>query len=235
MDLKHKVIVVTGGARGLGYALCKRFAAAGARGIAIADLDADQASLAARELGGIALRCDVSREDDIQRVVKETEAAFGGIDLFCSNAASTVDDADSRNAVSAADSDFERCWRVHVMAQVYAARALLPTMSARGSGYFLNTVSAAGLLRKVGSAAYCASEHGVLGFAEHLAIKCQYQGIKVSVLWPHAVRTAMIGGSMEKASSPVDEIIAVDALADAVVKGLAEEKFLILPRPQAGR
>jgi len=163
--------------------------------------------------------------------VRETEAAFGPIDLFCSNAGIALPDPDLDNAASASNADFERSWKIHVMAHVYAARALLPQMIKRGAGYFLNTVSAAGLLSQIGSATYSASKHGAIGFAECLAITHRDHGIKVSVLCPQAVRTAMIGSEPEKGSASVDGIISPETVAESVIEGLAAESFLILPHP----
>jgi NAD(P)-dependent dehydrogenase (short-subunit alcohol dehydrogenase family) len=231
MQVRNSIVVVTGAANGIGYALAKRFKAEGARGIAVADIDVDKIKAVAREIGALGVPCDVSREQDIQRLVRETELAFGPIDLFCSNAGIGLADPDRNNAASALNGDFERSWNIHVMAHVYAARALLPQMIARGSGYFLNTVSAAGLLSQIGSATYSASKHGAIGFAECLAITHRDHGIKVSVLCPQAVRTAMIGDEPEKGSASVDGIISPEQVAESVMDGLEAERFLILPHP----
>lgn len=232
MQLHDKVVVVTGAANGIGAALARRFKAEGARGIAVADLDGDKAAAVAGELGGLGFKCDVSREADIRTVIAGTEAAYGPIDLFCSNAGIGLGDPDPDNAASSPDADFERNWRIHVMAHIYAARALLPAMMKRGGGYFLNTVSAAGLLSQIGSATYSTTKHAAIGFAEHLAITHKDHGIKVSVLCPQAVRTAMIGNEPEKGSASVDGILTPEQVAEAVVQGLATEQFLILPHPQ---
>ena len=231
MKVDHKVVVITGGASGIGYALAKRFKAEGARGVAVADIDAVKIAAVSKEIGALGLPCDVSKEVDVKRVVHETEMAFGPIDLFCSNAGIALPDPDLDNAASASNADFERSWNIHVMAHVYAARALLPQMIERGSGYFLNTVSAAGLLSQIGSASYSASKHVAIGFAECLAITHREHGIKVSVLCPQAVRTAMIGNEPEKGSASVDGILSPEQVADSVIDGLAAERFLILPHP----
>ena len=231
MEIKGKVVAITGAANGIGYALARRFKLEGARGIALADLDGLKIASVASELGALGMACDVAQETDIQNFVMRAEAALGPIDLFCSNAGIAVADPDPNNAASASNEEFERNWRIHVMAHVYAARALLPQMAARGSGYFLNTVSAAGLLSQIGSATYSATKHAAIGFAESLAITHRAQGIKVSVLCPQAVRTAMIGTEPEKGSASVDGIISPDEVSEAVVRGLAAETFLILPHP----
>jgi NAD(P)-dependent dehydrogenase (short-subunit alcohol dehydrogenase family) len=234
VQLHNKVIAITGGANGIGFALAKRFKQEGARAIALADIDGAKVAAASQEIGGLGLHCDVACEADIQRVVRDTESAYGPIDLFCSNAGIAVADPDPDNATSAPNALFERNWGIHVMAHVYAARALLPSMIARGSGYFLNTVSAAGLLSQIGSATYSATKHAAIGFAESLAITHRDHGIKVSVLCPQAVRTAMIGDEPEKGSASVDGIISPEEVAAAVVLGLSAEKFLILPHPVVG-
>ena len=231
MDVNGKHVVITGAAQGIGLALARRFAAAGARGLVLADLDEGKLAAAAREVGGVAVRCDVAAEADIQRLVNSAMEHFGPVDLFCSNAGIALADPDRNNAASAANADFERCWQIHVMAHVYAARALLPSMAERRQGYLLNTVSAAGLLSQIGSATYSATKHAAIGFAEHLAITHKDDGIKVSVLCPQAVRTRMIGEQPEKGSAAVDGIISPDALAECVIEGLMAERFLILPHP----
>jgi NAD(P)-dependent dehydrogenase (short-subunit alcohol dehydrogenase family) len=237
MQLTNKVIVITGGANGIGLALARRFKQAGAKHITVADLDGDKVQAAAKELGGLGIKCDVSREDDIRNVVAQTEKTAGPIDLFCSNAGIAVSDPDFENAVSAPDAVWERNWRIHVMAHVYAARALLPGMIARKQGYFLNTVSAAGLLSQIGSGTYSTTKHAAIGFAEHLAITHKDHGIKVSVLCPQAVRTAMLGDSESDAgkSAAVDGVLTPEQVAEAVMQGLDKESFLILPHPQVAQ
>jgi NAD(P)-dependent dehydrogenase (short-subunit alcohol dehydrogenase family) len=234
VQVTDKVIVVTGGANGIGFALARRFKQLGAKHLTIADLDGEKVQAAAKELGVLGLKCDVAREDDIKNVVAQTEKAAGPIDLFCSNAGIAVSDPDFENAASAPDAVFEKNWRIHVMAHVYAARALLPGMIARKQGYFLNTVSAAGLLSQIGSGTYSATKHAAIGFAEHLAITHKDHGIKVSVLCPQAVRTAMLGNSENDAgkSAAVDGVLTPEQVAEAVVQGLHDESFLILPHPQ---
>ena len=230
MKLEGKVAVVTGGASGIGKALVERFQREGARGLVVGDLNGPGAEAVAASVGGIGLQVDVTQEADVVRLARLAEERFGLIDLFCSNAGISVRDADLENAASAADEGWERAWRVNVMAHVYAARAALPAMIARGEGYFLNTVSAAGLLSQIGSAVYSTTKHAAIGFAESLAITQRNQGIRVSVLCPQAVDTPMLGGA--KGSQSVDGVLTPEAVADSVVDGLDEERFLILPHEQ---
>lgn len=229
MQLNDKVVVVTGGAQGIGLALCRRFAAEGAK-LVIADLDGDRAALAAQELGGSGFSCDVRREVQVRALVDHAIERFGAVDLFCSNAGVMVQDPDG-SAFGADDEAWRLSWEVNVMAHVHAARAVVPHMVARGGGYLLQTVSAAGLLHQIGATTYNVSKHAAIGFAESLAISHGDQGIKVSVLCPQYVATAMVGmESGDGGTAP--GVITADDVAAAVVRGLADEHFLILPHPQ---
>jgi NAD(P)-dependent dehydrogenase (short-subunit alcohol dehydrogenase family) len=216
-----KIVVVTGAAQGIGAALAARFAQEGAKAVAAADI----------KPGPGIVSCDVSRETDIIRLIDDTEKNVGPIDLFCSNAGIAVLDPDWDNPASAADDGWARSWAVNVMAHVYAARHLMPRMAARGGGYFLNTVSAAGLLSQIGSGPYSATKHAALGFAENLAIAGRDQGIKVSVLCPQGVDTAMLAG-IDRGVPDMDGVLTPEAVADIVVEGLDAERFLILPHPE---
>ena len=163
-------------------------------------------------------------------MVESAERAFGRIDLFCSNAGVGGADPDIDNPGSASDERWALAWGVNVMAHVYAARYALPGMIARKSGWFLNTVSAAGLLSQIGSAPYSTTTHAAIGFGEHLAIAAKENGIGVSLLCPQAVDTPMLGGAA--GSQNVDGVLTPEQVAEAVVRGLAAESFLILPHPQ---
>src|SRR5579862_3221849 len=189
MNLKDKVAVVTGGASGIGRALCRRFAAEGARGVVVADVDAAGAEKVAHEVGGLAVRVDVSREGDLVELAARATAAYGAIDLFCSNAGIILE-----GGVETSDSEWQRIWGINFMAHVYAARAVLPGMLARGEGYLLQTASAAGLLTQIGSAPYAVTKHAAVAFAEWLAVTYGDRGIRVSCLCPQGVRTKMLMG-----------------------------------------
>src|SRR4030081_3287438 len=171
MQVAGQVVVVTGGANGIGRALCEALHRAGAAKVVVADLDLAGAQGAAASVHGAACKCDVGQEKDILNVIEEPERQFGPIALFCSNAGIGGGfDPLSENAVGTSDEPWARSWAIHVMAHVYAARHLVPKMKARGGGYFLNTISAAGLLSQVGSPAYSTTKHAAVGFAENLAI-----------------------------------------------------------------
>src|SRR5262245_25562359 len=228
MKLKDKVAVVTGGANGIGRALCKRFASEGARGVVIADLDTGSAQALAKEVNGLAVKTNVSDEADIISLVKRANEAYGQIDLFCSNAGiGTPGGDDEPNEI------WQNIWQVNLMAHVYAARHVLPGMLARGEGYILATASAAGLLTQIGSAPYSVTKHAAVAFAEWLAITHGDAGIKVSCLCPQGVNTDLLrrsaGGAgvflRAHALEPSD-------VAEAVVKAIDEERFLVLPHPE---
>ena len=228
MKLKDKVAVVTGGANGIGRALCERFAAEGARGVAVADLDIERAESLAKEIGGIAVATNVAVESDIVSLVELVIGEYGAIDLFCSNAGiGTPGGADEPNAV------WQRIWEVNVMAHIYAARHVLPGMLARGEGYILATASAAGLLTQIGSAPYSVTKHAAVAFAEWLSITHGDAGIKVSCLCPQGVNTDLL----RKSAGGPGEFLRANALepadvADAVIRALDEERFLVLPHPE---
>jgi NAD(P)-dependent dehydrogenase (short-subunit alcohol dehydrogenase family) len=221
MNLAGKIVVVTAAAQGIGAALAARFAREGAKAVVATDI----------KQGPDIVPCDVSREEDIIRLIDDTETRVGPIDLFCSNAGIAVLDPDWDNPASAPDEGWARSWAVNIMAHVYAARHLVPRMSARGGGYFLQTVSAAGLLSQIGSGPYSATKHAALGFAENLAIASRDRGIKVSVLCPQGVDTAMLAG-IDRGVPDMDGVLTPEAVAEAVVAGLDAERFLILPHPE---
>lgn len=236
MTLAGQVIIVTGGANGIGRALCRRFAAERARAVVVADLDADGARRVASEIDGLAIATDVTRESDIQRLVERVTAGYGGVDLFCSNAGIALD-GDQHTP----DREWQRSWDINVMAHVFAARAVLPGMLARGRGYLLQTVSAAGLLTHLSSATYAVTKHASLAFAEWLSVTFGDRGIKVSALCPQGVRTDMLmraraslreGASVPPVSFLIDGALEPEQVADDVVRGLADERFLILPHPE---
>ncbi|MEM6793191.1 MAG: SDR family oxidoreductase [Acidobacteriota bacterium] len=239
MKLKDRVALVTGGAHGIGAALCLRFAEEGARAVAVADLDARGAertaeAVRARGAHALAIPCDVSREAPIRRAVARCEGELGGLDLFVQNAGFGYSDAPGWTAASQTDEQWDSVWRVNVMAHVWGARAALPGMLSRGSGYFVHTVSAAGLISQIGDAAYSTTKHAAIGFAESLAITHGDQGIGVAVLAPQGVRTRLIEHSETvKKSVSTDGIREPEEVAQCVIEGLEDGRFLILPHPES--
>jgi NAD(P)-dependent dehydrogenase (short-subunit alcohol dehydrogenase family) len=226
MKVTGKNAVITGAASGIGRALAQRFAAEGAKGIVVADLNEELLNAVAAEMNGIAVPCDVARELDIHNLVARAEAELGPIDIFCSNAGIV-----NEGGEEAPDEEWMRNWQIHVMAHVYAAREVAPKMAAQGSGYLVNTSSAAGLLTHIDSATYAVTKHAAVAFAEYLAITYGDRGVRVSVLCPQAVRTAMTVGHEESVAS-VDGMIEPEELADCVIDAMDAEQFLILPHPQ---
>lgn len=226
MKLKDKVIVVTGGASGIGRAMATRFLNEGARQVVIADLNEEGLKAVADEIGARAITTDVSDEDAVINLIRTTEDAYGQIDLLCNNAGIGLSGGPEVD-----NAGWEKIWQINVMAHVYAARAALPAMLARSDGYILNTASAAGLLSQVGSAPYAVTKHAAVGFAEWLAISYGDRGLKVSVLCPQAVRTAMTAGS-EDGVAAQDGMMEPEVLCDSVVKAIEAESFVILPHPE---
>jgi NAD(P)-dependent dehydrogenase (short-subunit alcohol dehydrogenase family) len=231
MKIKGKVVVVTGGADGIGKGLCERFAREGAAKVIVLDRNGEGAKKVADAIGGVAYACDVSKEADIQRIVEDVEKNIGPIALFCSNAGIGDFGGTQDDVTSSPNDQWQRGWDVNVMAHVYAARACLPHMIKRGEGYFMNTSSAAGLLNQIGNAVYGVTKHAAVGFAEILAITHRDQGIRVSVLCPQAVDTPLLRRGGE-GSQHVDGVLTPDQVAQHVVEAIEQERFDILPHPQ---
>jgi NAD(P)-dependent dehydrogenase (short-subunit alcohol dehydrogenase family) len=231
MELADRVVVVTGGASGIGRALAQRLAQEGARGVVVADLDLAGVRVVASAIGpqALAVGCDVAIEAQVAALVARAEEAFGPVDLFCANAGVAVGtDLDTPAA------DWDLAFAVNVRAHVHAAQALVPGWLARGEGYFLATASAAGLLTQIGSAPYAVSKHAAVAFAEWLSVTYGDRGVRVSCLCPMGVRTPMTEGDdlATDVVAAAGDMLEPDEVADAVVEGLRAERFLILPHPE---
>jgi NAD(P)-dependent dehydrogenase (short-subunit alcohol dehydrogenase family) len=227
VELNDKIAVVTGGANGIGKALCERFAEEGARAVVVADLDFAAAQDVAKSIAGNAMYCDVGCESDVRKLVDETMNRFGRIDLFCSNAGITV-----KGGLESSNDDWQRMWDVNVMSRVFAARAVVPAMLKNGSGYLLHTASAAALVTEIGSATYSVTKQADLALTEWIAVQYGRQGIGVSCLCPLGVETDMLDHD-----DPIHQFLQLQSItpqdvAESVVDGLREESFLILPHPQ---
>jgi len=227
MHIKGKVCVVTGGASGIGEATARAFAEAGARGVVVADLKTTRDRLAgvAGDIDGLAVTADVGLEQDVKALIAAAEAKYGAIDVFFSNAG-----VSRKGQESAADADWDVSWRVHVMSHVFAARDLVPKMLARGSGYLINTASAAGLLASLNSMPYGVTKNAAVALAEHPAIQYGDRGIHVSVLCPQSVQTGMT--TPGPSAARVDGVLQPGEVARMVIAAMEEERFLILSHPQ---
>ncbi|WP_417620897.1 SDR family NAD(P)-dependent oxidoreductase [Parasphingorhabdus sp.] len=226
MDLKDKIIVITGGASGIGAAMARRFAAEGAKKIICADRDLVGAQAVADEIGGVAIKTDVSLAEDIRNLIETVESDIGPIDLFVSNAGIITS-----GGVEVDDAVWQNFWEINVLSHIQAARILVPKMLARGGGYLLNTASAAGLLAQIGSAPYSVTKHAAVSFAEWLAITHGAEGLKVSVLCPQGVDTPMIAG-VDTATVAKDGIMSAERVVDICVEAIGDERFLILPHSE---
>lgn len=236
MSLEGTTCIVTGGARGIGYALADRFLAEGAAGVAVVDLDAGDASAAAERLAGrhgdraLGLAADVSDEEAVRSVVAATEERFGPVDLYAANAG-----IGTGQGIEADLATWDRIWQVNVMAHVVAARTVVPGMLERGGGTFLSTASAAGVLAQIGDAGYSVTKHAAVAFAEWLAITYGDRGLRVACLCPQGVNTDLLKAAMGGAAIETvraQGVIEPEEVADAVVEALAEGRFLVLPHPE---
>ena len=229
MRVRDKVVVVTGAASGIGRELARVFAGPeGARHVVCADVDGAGAETVASEIGGSAQTVDVGREADIVRLIEETEAEHGPIDLFCSNAGIA-----EGKGIDESDEMWDRIWRINTMSHVWAARHLVPRMVARGGGYLFSTASAAGLLTQIGSVTYAVTKHAAVALAEWLSITHHRDGIRVTVLCPQAVRTNMTGPNSANPNAAsvasVDGLLEPDVVAQVCVDAIAEERFFAMP------
>lgn len=231
MNIADKIILVTGGANGIGRALCERFYQDGAEKIFVADLDFENAKKVAESVNGKAFKLDVGDEANCKAVVEEILRQCGRIDLVCSNAGI----AGEPGCLEASNEVWQKIYEVNVLSNLYLARAVFPSMVERGEGYFLITASAAGLLTHFEAAPYSVSKHAAVSLAENLAIEYFEKGIRVSCLCPQGVKTRLIASADgEPENFLMAEAITAEECADAVVKGLEAENFLILPHPQVG-
>ncbi len=237
MDIKNRVVVITGGGSGIGEALAHACADAGASQVVVADLHGDQAARVAEDIGGSAVEIDVRSENAIRQLVDETESRFGPIGVFVSNAGYVtvggLEDSNER---------IQQMWEVHVMAHIYAARAVVPQMIANGGGYLLNTASAAGLLTQIGSMSYSITKSAAVSLAEWLSVTHHHQGIRVSVLCPQAVQTNIMSNSPDFEGASDDDfdggvaggdgVIGPEQVARDCLEAMREERFWVLPHPE---
>ncbi len=235
MELAERNVVITGAGSGIGRAMAARFAAEGPRALILADIDEHSVEEVAEEVGGIGVKADVGREEDIRALVDRAREVGGAVDLFYSNAGI----GGPAGGPEAPDEEWERAWRINTMAHVWAARALLPEMRERGEGYLVSTASAAGVLTQVSAQIYSVTKHAAVAFAEWMAIMYADDGIKVSCVCPLGVRTPMLeealGDNVGGAALMQDELLEPADVAEAVVAGIRDERFLIFPHPQVAK
>ncbi len=229
MNIKNKIILVTGGANGIGKALCERFYTEGAERIFVADLDFENAERVAEAVSGKAFRLDVADEANCQTVVAEILSETGRLDFIASNAGI----GGAEGSLEVENEVWQKIYEINVLSHVYLARAAFPAMIKRGGGAFMITASAAGLLTHPTAVPYAVSKHAAVALAENLAIEFQDKGIYVSCLCPQGVKTNLIaGGENNPNSFLLPEAISAEDCADAVVKTLEKEGFLILPHAE---
>lgn len=226
MEIAGKIIVVTGAASGIGKAMALRFARDGAKLVVCSDLNREGVDETANECGGVSFTANVAKESDIKHLIESVENDHGPIDIFCSNAGIGY-----AGGAETPNDQWQSIWDVNVMAHVWAARHLVPKMIERGGGYLVNTASAAGLLSQIGSASYAVTKHAAVGLAEWLALTHGDDGIKVSVLCPQAVRTAMTAGNPDGVAS-INGMMEPEECVNAVVEAIKAETFLILPHAE---
>ncbi|MGM0428382.1 MAG: SDR family oxidoreductase [Thermodesulfobacteriota bacterium] len=222
MRVKDKVAIVTGGSNGIGAALCRRLAQEKPKGIVVADIDVQSAQVLAGNIGGMAVQCDVAKEEEIFKLVRQTEDWFGPVDLFFSNAGIMI-----QGLLEVSNADWQHIWEINVMSHIYGARAVIPGMLKRGSGGFVITASAAGLLNQIDSAPYTATKHAAVGIADNLAINYGDRGIQISVICPMAVRSYMTrnGGGI----AALDGMLEAEQVAEDVLVALNQKRYMIMP------
>jgi NAD(P)-dependent dehydrogenase (short-subunit alcohol dehydrogenase family) len=225
MEISNRIAVVTGGGGGIGSAVARAWMSAGAHHVVVADRDGDAATSVGAEIGCLGVELDVTDEASVRSVVERIESEIGPIDIFFSNAGAGVE-----GGLEAPDGSWQAQWELHVMAHVYAARAVLPSMIARGEGYLVHTASAAGLLAAVGSAPYSVTKAACVKLAETIAITHGDDGIGVSVLCPQGVNTAMAPRRLGDGGT--DGIVEPEYVAEVITEAIRDGRFLILPHPE---
>ena len=228
MDINNKVVAITGAASGIGAAVAKELSKRGAR-LALSDINLDALTCLADELGALAIECDVTNEESVKGFIHQAET-LGDVDLFFSNAG--FGQGEPSHVASAQNDVWEKNWQLHVMAHVYASRELLPKMIERRSGYLVSTASAAGLLAQIGDAAYSATKHAAVSFAESLAIGHADDGIKVSVVCPQYVNTDILLLDEKERRRDLPGVITPEQCAVSIADGIEQEVFMILPHPE---
>lgn len=224
MDVQNRIVVVTGGGRGIGEALARQFQREGAAQVVVSDIDFYAAQDVAESIGGVAIGCDVSREKEIRHLIDKTESEVGPIGIFCANAGVTA-----KGGLDLECNDWERLWNVNVMSRVWTARHLVPRMIERGGGAFVTTASGAGVLTEVGSAPYSVTKHADVAFAEWLAVEYGRRGLHVSCICPLGVDTKFLDHDDPIHQYLADDAVTAERVAEVTIQAIREERFLVLP------
>jgi len=222
---KNQIVAVTGASGGIGKALAEMFVAEGAI-VAISDLE--KPTQTASEIGAFPFQCDVSDEKSVKQFIADVRTDHGQIDAYLSNAG--VASGNGPFVAAASNESWEQAWQVNVMGSVYAARALMPEWVERGSGRFVITASAAGLLNQIGSASYSSTKHAAVSFAESILIEHGDQGIKSHCICPQYVRSNMTKG-MPMAEGSKDGLLEPQQVADALKAAIVADEFIVYPHP----
>lgn len=228
MELRGKVAVVTGAGNGIGAAIAKRYVAEGAR-VVITDIEPDAIARVSEEIGAPGIAVDITAEANVKKVAELARSTYGEIDLWHSNAG--VAGARDPEGLQA-DGVWDTMWRLHVLAHLYAAREVLPSMLERGDGYLLQTASSVALSVQPDKLAYSVTKHAALALSEWLAVHYRARGVKVSCFCPGPMLTRMLLNNGFADDHPaIQAALTPDQVADVVVNGIADERFLILTRP----
>lgn len=230
MEVENKRVIITGSANGIGSSLSRAFKDRDVESMILVDLDELNNTKLSNEVGGIPYKADVGSEDDIIKLVEFAKQEMGGIDIFCSNAGISG----AGGLLNTSNEDWSNIWNVNVMSHIHAAKHTLPIMLEQGSGYFMNTASAAGLLTQLGAAGYSVTKSAAVSFAEWLKITYGERGIGVSCLCPQGVRTPMVEDAPEIVGSlvSIDGLLEPDVVANEVIECIEKDQFLITPHPE---
>ncbi|MEK9746804.1 MAG: SDR family oxidoreductase [Pelagibacteraceae bacterium] len=229
MILKNKNVVITGAASGIGLGLVKRFAKEDLNSLHLLDISPNIFSIAT-QYNANGYMVDVTNEEQVAIVIKKIIENDGSIDIYCSNAG-----YQKLGTLDISNDEWDKMWQINVMSHVYAARNLFNEMIKNKGGYFLITVSAAGLLNMNGSLGYATTKHAAVGLAENFSIMYDSKGIKISILCPQLVDTDMLRlADNISRDHPlfIDGILSPEEVAECALKGIEDESFLILPHQQ---
>ncbi|MGE8943740.1 glucose 1-dehydrogenase [Leptospira interrogans] len=200
MKLKDKVAIVTGGASGFGKAICELYAKEGGK-VMVADINGQGARDVAQQIGDAArhVACDVAKKSDVDAMVAETVAAFGGLDIMVNNAGYTHKNQPMMNV---GEAEFDRIYDVNVKAIYLAAMACVPEMEKRGGGVIINTASTAGVRPRPGLTWYNGSKGAAIILTKSMAAELAPKKIRVCAINPVIGETGMLEQFMGMPDTP---------------------------------